>query len=134
MTCSMYNNGGFNCNGCLHFVKTLSITLTGTVLTLTIPAETIRNREKFCICLAQSIPNGVDANTTVNVAVTNVTAPFMLIDRCGNKIYGDQLRTRRLLHSIALTDIPAFRLIDNAGLCRTEHSFVSIVPTVPAAI
>lgn len=129
----MYNNGGFGCGGCLHFFKSLSMTLAGDVLTITLPAETVRNREKFCICLAQNIPEGVTANTTVNIAVTNIATPFTLLDRCGNKVYGDQLRTRKVIHTLALTDIPAFRLLDNSGICRTEHSFTTLVPgTTPA--
>lgn len=128
MACSMYNNGGFGCGGCLHFFRSTSITLAGDILTITLPAETVRNREKFCICLAQNIPEGVNANTTVNIAITDITTPFTLLDRCGNKVYGDQLRTRKVIHTLALTDIPAFRLLDNSGIYKTEHSFTTLVP------
>lgn len=132
MSCSLYNNGGFGCGGCIHFYRSLSITLTGDVLTITLPSETVRNREKFCICLAQNIPEGVTANTTVNIAVTGITDPFELLNRCGNRVYGDQLRTRKVLHAIALTDVPVFKLLDNSGICRTEHSFPTLVPGAAA--
>ena len=128
MTCSQFNNGGFGCGGCLHFFRSLSITLAADVLTITLPAETVKNLEKFCICLAQNIPDGVTANTTVVIAVTDITAPFPLLTKCGNRVYGDQLRTRSVLHTIALTDTPAFKMTNNSRLAPTEHSFTTLIP------
>lgn len=132
MACSQYTNGGYGCGGCLHFFKSLSITLATDVLTITLPAETVRNREKFCICLAQNIPEGATANTIVNIAVTGITAPFPLLTKCGNRVYADQLRSRTVLHTIALTDTPAFKMTNDSRICNTEHSFATLVPTTTA--
>ena len=49
MACSLYNNGGYGCGGCTHFVKTNSVTLTDNVLVLNIPQATYSNKEKVCI-------------------------------------------------------------------------------------
>lgn len=27
MACSLYNNNGYGCGGCIHFVKTVSVTV-----------------------------------------------------------------------------------------------------------
>ena len=40
MPCNLYNNNGFGCGGCKHFVRTTSVTLNGTVLELNIPQAT----------------------------------------------------------------------------------------------
>ena len=44
MSCSLYNNNGYGCGGCIHFVKTNSVTLQGNVLTLNIPQESYSNK------------------------------------------------------------------------------------------
>lgn len=51
MACSLYNNGGYGCGGCTHFVKTNSVTLTDNVLVLNIPQATYSNKEKYVFVL-----------------------------------------------------------------------------------
>lgn len=57
MACSLYNNNGYGCGGCVHFVKTNSVTVQDGVLILNIPQATYSNKEKVCICIAQAIPD-----------------------------------------------------------------------------
>ena len=45
MSCSLYNNNGYGCGGCVHFVKTNSVTLIDGVLILNIPQETFANKQ-----------------------------------------------------------------------------------------
>lgn len=132
MACSLYNNNGYGCGGCIHFIKSTAITVTGGNVIITLPSETVRNCEKFCICLAQNIPEGATSDTPVFVEFTEITGTFSLINRCGNRVYGDQLRSRKVLHTIALTDTPLLRLIDNKGICCTDHAFPTLTPTTPA--
>lgn len=47
MACRLYNNGGYGCGGCTHFVKTNSVTLVDNVLVLNIPQATYSNKEKY---------------------------------------------------------------------------------------
>lgn len=44
MPCRLYNNNGYGCGGCIHFVKTNSVTLLGNVLTLNIPQASYSNK------------------------------------------------------------------------------------------
>lgn len=67
MACSLYNNNGYGCGGCVHFVKTNSVTVQDGVLILNIPQATYSNKEKVCICIAQAIPTVTSAET---VAIT----------------------------------------------------------------
>lgn len=67
MACSLYNNNGYGCGGCVHFVKTNSVTVQDSVLILNIPQATYSNKEKVCICIAQAIPTVTSAET---VAIT----------------------------------------------------------------
>lgn len=63
MACSLYNNNGYGCGGCVHFVKTNSVTVQDSVLILNIPQATYSNKEKVCICIAQVIPTVTSAET-----------------------------------------------------------------------
>lgn len=129
MACKYYNNNGYGCGGCCHFTKSTSIAVSEGQVVITIPSETIRNHEKTCICLQQNIPSTATADTPVAIAVTGVTGIFALLNRCGNRVWGDQLRSRKVLHTIALTDVPAFKLCDNDGIYCTDHIYPTLMPT-----
>ena len=66
MACSLYNNNGYGCGGCVHFVKTNSVTVQDGVLILNIPQATYSNKEKVCICIAQAIPTVCRTNIITN--------------------------------------------------------------------
>ena len=131
MPCSLYNTNGFGCAGCCHFVKSSSIALSGTTLTITIPNQTIRNQTKLCIALCQNIPDGATQNTTVQISVNGTN--FTVINPCGNAIYGDQLRCRKVLHTSFATDT-SMAVVSHSKLCCTDHGFPVIpVPATAAA-
>lgn len=134
MSCRFYNNNGYGCGGCCHFTRTTAVTLADGQIVITIPQQTVRNKEKTCICIAQNIPEVAMANTPVAIAVTGIPGTFALLNKCGNRVWGDQLRSRRVLHTIALTDVPAFKLCDNDGICRTDHVFATLIPNTTTAV
>lgn len=72
MACSLYNNCGYGCGGCTHFVKTNSVTLVDNVLVLNIPQATYSNKEKVCICIAQAIPEVTSVATDVGTFIVSV--------------------------------------------------------------
>ncbi len=131
MACEFFRIDNCGCGGCAHFTRSTAIAVTGGNVVITIPSETVRNCEKTCICLAQNIPEGATAATPVVVEVTGIADTFALLNKCGNTVRGDQLRSRKVLHAIALTDIPAFKLCDN-NLCKTDYTPSVLVPTVGA--
>lgn len=127
MACYLYNNQGYVCGGCCHFVRSTSVTLTGTVLSITIPEQRLRNHERVCICIAQSIPEGINENTTV--AIVLGTQTINVITRCSNLLYADQIRSRQILKLFAATDLPYFVTAKDCKLCKTRHTF----PVIPVA-
>lgn len=128
MSCALYDNCGFGCGGCRHFVKTASITVDGTVLVLNIPQATYVNKEKACICLAQSIPDTATSAMTVAVTIGTSTTQHPLLTKCGNNVHADQLRSRTVLNTHTATDVGTFIMNDNCKLCKTSFNF----PTIPA--
>lgn len=126
MACSLYNNGGYKCGACTHFVKTNSVTLTDGVLILNIPQNTYSNHEKVCICIAQSIPDVTFADT-VAITLGTATPQYIMRTKCGNNVHADQLRSRKVYHTFVATDTNAF-VVDKCELCKTGFNF----PNIPA--
>ena len=127
MSCRLYNNNGYGCGGCTHFVRSNSITLNGTVLEISIPQSTYSNKEKVCICLAQAIPE-VTSTDTVAITIGSSTTQYPLRTKCGNNVHADQLRSRKVYHTYVATDIPQFTVAE-CELCGTGFNF----PTIPTA-
>lgn len=130
MACRLYNNGGFGCAGCCHFVKTTAVTLNGTVLELNIPQDTFSNGEKVCICVAQSIPAGVTSVDTVAITIGTGTTQYPLRTKCGNAVHADQIRSRKVYHTFVATDTGTF-VVSPCELCKTGYNFPTL--PVPAA-
>ena len=64
------------CKLCNHLVLSTAIAFTGGNLVVTIPEGSYNNGEKYCIVLAQSIPN-----------TTTITAPVMIQIGTGTTLY-----------------------------------------------
>lgn len=126
MACCLYNNNGYGCGGCEHFVKTQSVTLNGTVLELNIPQGTFSNGQKVCICVAQAIP-AVTSADTVAITIGTAATQYPLVTKCGNDVHADQIRSRRVYHTYVATDNADF-IVSQCELCRTGFNF-SVIPT-----
>ena len=126
MPCSLYNNNGFGCGGCEHFVRTNSVTFVGSVLVLNIPQRTYSNKEKVCICVAQAIPDVTSAQT-VAVTIGTDTTQYPLRTKTGNNIHADQIRSRRVYHTNVATDTATF-VGSGCEFCKTGFNF----PIIPA--
>lgn len=129
MPCRFYNNDGYGCGGCKHFVRTTSATVAAGVLTLAIPAMgNIDNGEKICICVAQAIPETITSATTVSLRIGTAATLYPLRTKCGNNVHADQIRSRKVYHTYAATDVPQF-VVSGCELCKTGFNFPVIVTT-----
>lgn len=126
MACRLYNNNGFGCGGCTHFVKTVSVIVSGNVLILNIPQKTYSNHEKVCICVAQNIPTNITSAMTVAITIGTGTTQYPLITRCGNNVHADQVRSRKVYHTNVATDTAVF-VVNRCELCNTGFNF----PIIP---
>lgn len=127
MACSLYNNNGYGCGGCVHFVKTNSVTVQDGVLILNIPQATYSNKEKVCICIAQAIPDVTSAET-VAITIGDGTTQYVLRIKCGNNVHADQLRSRKVYHTNVATDVGAF-MVSGCELCGTSYNF-PVIPVI----
>lgn len=124
MSCSNYNTKGFGCGGCEHFVKSVSLEVNSGSLEITIPDKKVNNHQKFCIAICQNIPPMSTPDTTIKILLNNVS--FYVVDKCGNFIYADQLRSRTVLHVYLATDTYLAMSTNNSRLCSTAHEFQEV--------
>lgn len=111
------------------------MTIVGNVLVLNIPLvaqQTYSNKEKVCICVAQTLPVGITSAQTVAVTIGTSTTQYPLRTKCGNNVHADQIRSRRVYHTNVATDTGSF-IVSSCELCKTGFNFPIIpVTTTPA--
>lgn len=97
------------CNRCDRFIKSSSITASSSDVIITISsAPTLTNLKRFCLVLAQNLPEG--ANTLpVQISIGGTTYP--VYTRTGNLLRADQIRCRRVYPIIFGNDPNHFSLL-----------------------
>lgn len=97
------------CNRCDRFIKSSSITASSSDVIITISsAPTLTNLKRFCLVLAQNLPEG--ANTLpVQISIGGTTYP--VYTRTGNLLRADQIRCHRVYPIIFGNDPNHFSLL-----------------------
>lgn len=126
MSCSC----GDMCSSCAYFVRSTAIAVSGTAVKIAIPTTALNNQQRLCIALTQAIPGTATANMTVQIVDGGTT--LNVVTPCGNYLYADQLRSRRVLHTNVLTDTLTAKLTNLCGLVPTAHTFATIPASVAA--
>lgn len=100
------------CQTCCCFTCSQSIVVTtGSQVLITIPAQTLNNRQRICLCLAQNF-----AATTEPVFLQVGTNKLPLLRSDGNQVRGGQLRTRRK-YTLQIATTPASAIVRSNNLC-----------------
>lgn len=89
-----------------NIVKSVSVTDDGTDLLIEIPPLELYEAKFVDLVICQSIPTAsILASHPVKIKITGATGDYMpTLNRIGNKLRADQIRTRRLYHTIYGTD------------------------------
>lgn len=106
---------------CSKCIRSTAVAVSGTTMTITIPATTLSNHQRICVAVCQSIPSTITPDTTV--AITDGTSTLNLINPCGNYVYADQIRCRKVLPLLVATDVPLAIVLQHTNLCCTQHVF-----------
>lgn len=117
------------CKCCPLLVKSTALTYNSetNVLSITIPEATYLNHQRLCLVIAQAIPSGVNANTTVNILVGTGPTGYPIYTRFLNDVYADSLMTRRVYPLLVATDTKAF-VIEDVGRLKATHHVFSTLP------
>lgn len=122
-------NCATNCQSCPRLVATTAVAATGGNLVLTIPSQQLLQGQKICLLIQQAIPTGSDA---LPVVLADGTTNISLINRCGNNVFGDQVRTRRI-YNATIGVSPAHAMVTSRNLCPTANILAPISPTTATA-
>lgn len=93
------------CKLCDNLIISDAVTFAGGVLTIDIPEGSYRNGCKYCIVIAQAIPDTTTINAPVVITIGGVATPtYPLLDRCCRQVLASQISTRRRYSTRVVTN------------------------------
>ncbi len=122
------------CKLCPRLVLSQAVTFTGGNLVINLPAGSYNNRQKYCIVVAQAIPDAATINAPVVITIGTGTQTYPVTNRCCAQLTACAIRTRTRYAMVVATSATggSFKLLGNACPCPTNN-LSSINGTAPAA-
>ena len=122
------------CSICEKLVISQSVTFTAPNLIINLPAGAYQNCERYCIVVAQAIPEATTINAPVFITIGDGTELYPLNQCNGVQATASGIRTRTRYATKVTTTATggAFRLLGKS-CCYPTDSLTSIDGTAPAA-
>lgn len=122
------------CKLCPRLVLSQAVTFTGGNLVINLPAGSYNNGQKYCIVVAQAIPDAATINAPVVITIGTGTQTYPVTNRCCAQLTACAIRTRTRYAMVVATSATggSFKLLGNACPCPTNN-LSSINGTAPAA-
>lgn len=119
-----------NCKLCDKFVLSQAITFDGTNLIVNLPANAYANCCKYCIVLAQAIPEETTINASVVFTIGDGTVQYPFLNCDCTPIFASQVRTRRIYSTRVNTavDTGVFKYI---GKCPLPNNATTPIQSIP---
>lgn len=119
-----------NCRLCDKFILSQAITFDGTNLVVNLPANAYQNKCKYCIVLAQTIPETTIINAPVVFTIGTGTTTYPFVNCNCTPIYASQVRTRRIYPTRVNTAVNdgVFKYIGNCCLPSNATTTVQSIP------
>ena len=120
------------CRLCPHFILSSSVTFAGGTLTVNLPAGPYNAGEKYCIVIAQSIPEETTILAPVVVTIGAGTEEYPVINRHGAQVAAASIRTRTKYATCVKTTATggSFKMLGDPA-CALETTLTSIDGTAP---
>lgn len=124
----------YNCRLCDRLIISQAVTFTAPNLIINLPAGAYQNCEKYCIVVAQAIPEATTINAPVFISVGDGTELYPLNQCNGAQATASGIRTRTRYATKVTTTATggAFRLLGKI-CCYPTDNLTSIDGTAPAA-
>lgn len=115
------------CRLCKRLVISQAVTFATDTLTINLPAGSYNDGQKYCIVVAQAIPDATTINAPVVVTIGDGTVEYPLLSKCGAQLTAAALRTRTRYATIVSTNATggAFKLLGNAA-CAPVNNLAAI--------
>lgn len=121
------------CRLCDRLILSQAVTFTGGNLVINLPAGAYNSCEKYCIVVAQAIPDATTINAPVVITIGTGTELYPLTNRCCAQLTACAIRTRTRYSTVVSTTPTGgtFKLLGSACPCPTNN-LTSIDGTAPA--
>lgn len=122
------------CKLCDNLVISTAVAFTGGNLVITIPAGSYTNGCKYCIVIAQTIPDTTTINAPVVIQIGAGTEQYPLTKRNCAQVTACGVRTRTKYCTVVSTNATGgtFKLLGKPS-CAPDNSLAAIDGTAPAA-
>lgn len=119
-----------NCKLCSRSIISQSITFNGTSLVVNLPTDNYGNKQKYCIILAQSIPDETTINAPVVFTIGTGTVQYPFVNNDCTPILASQVRTRRVYRTKVNTGVNdgVFKYV---GDCCLPSNSTTVVDSIP---
>ena len=94
------------CKLCNRLIISQAVAFTNGQLIITLPAGSYENGEKYCIVVAQNIPETATINAPVVIQIGTGTQLYPLQNRCCAQITACSIRTRTTYSTRVATNAP----------------------------
>lgn len=124
----------YNCRLCDRLIISQAVTFTAPNLIINLPAGAYQSYERYCIVVAQAIPDATTINAPVFITIGDGTELYPLNQCNGVQATASGIRTRTRYATKVTTTATggAFRLLGKI-CCYPTDSLISIDGTAPAA-
>lgn len=122
------------CKLCNHLILSQAVAFTGGNLEINLPAGSYNNGEKYCIVIAQSIPDTTTINAPVYFTIGTGTTLYPMTKRSCTQVTACGIRTRTRYSTCVVTTATggAFRMLGNP-CCSPSNELSSIDGTTASA-
>ena len=121
------------CKLCDRLVISQAVTFASGVLTINLPAGSYSNGQRYCIVIAQTIPDTATITAPVVVTIGDGTVTDPLVDQCCAQVTACALRTRTRYAVRVATSATggSFKMLGR-GCCAPNNNLAAIDGTAPA--
>lgn len=121
------------CRLCPRLVLSQTVTFADGTLTINLPAGSYNNGQKYCIVIAQAIPDTTTITAPVVITIGDGTEEYPLTNRCCAQLTAASLRTRTRYATVVSTSATGgtFKMLGK-GSCAPNNNLTAIDGTAPA--
>ena len=113
----------YNCRLCDRLIISQAVTFTAPNLIINLPAGAYQNCERYCIVVAQAIPEATTINAPVFITIGDGTELYPLNQCNGVQATASGIRSRTKYSTCVATTATtgAFRLLGRIACCPTDN-------------
>lgn len=121
-----------NCRLCRRLIISQAVTFADDTLTINLPAGSYNDGQRYCIVIAQAIPEATTINAPVVITIGDGDVEYPLTNRCCAQLTACALRTRTRYATVVSTTPTGgtFKMLGNAS-CAPNNNLTAIDGTAP---